>query len=1149
MESGVEGVRSQPHRKTLTSAQHSSREEKLKEAVVKLFISRHSSSSSSSSPFSPSKTTIESFLQSQKLIEDHLPSFFTSIRTTLTHPPYAVMVMESIKDLNEEGGSNLEAISKYIETNYEGLPWAHSQLLKHHLSKLVEIGEIISSSNSCYLLPNPNPNPTPNPSPQNEHEQQLPKRRRRGRPKKHVPEENFVAKTEVIGSWNVEDDCLMEIGNSSKCESEENVLVGTESLRSLFDENDGLIELGKSFEGEPEGNYVVGTEIIRSSSYDQDDCLMELGNNRKCESEGNVVAGTELIRSSCDEDDGLVELGNSNECEPEGNFVVGTEIIRSSCDGDDCLMVLGNSNELEPEEEFVERTGMIGSLCDEDDCLTELGNNNECECDEEFVARTEGVRSSCDEDDGLLVFGNGNNLEIVIEVEPLQKQLPRSPAKNCDFEPVHQQESEENHPPVEIEVDPLQQRKSRGMCSKKCESTRSCAADDNSTVAVEVEPFQKQLPRTTTPAKNCEPEQVHQQETIEQKHRTVDVNPEVGIEVRSPQQQQQFNCRGILPEKHVTEQVERSENTQSCADEDDGLMVLGYNKNLTSVVEVEPLENQLPKTTPAKKGDPEQVNQQEPEENQPTVEIEVVPIQQLKRRGELTSKRCKSTQSCAVDDNLTVAIEVEHHHQTIGANPVVGSEERLLQQEQHKCRGRPPKKHVHQQETVEKQLPTVTPAKNGDAEQVHQQETVEHHHQTIDANPVVGSEERLLQQEQRKCRGRPPKKHVHQQEIVEKHHRTVDANPVVVIERGPLLQHRVKCRGRPRKKCANQQETVEQHHRTVDANPAVGIEVGSLQQEQQFKPRGGLPKKHKTEQVERSESIRSCADDATEDGSMVLPDTHIKVEIVSPMQQQQPKRQLRPRRPPIPSTDLTKEGSLHQEQQLKPRGKPSKKQEAKRRGRPPKKCAHQQETVELHHQIVDANPAVGVEVGSLQQEPQFKPRGGLPKKLKVEQVERSEIMQSCADDATEDWSMVLPNKYIKVDIEVTPLQQQQPKRQLRPRRPTIPSTDLTKKGSLQQEQQFKPIGKPSKKHKVEQVERSESIRSCDDDATEDGSMVLPNKHIKVEIEVAPLHQQQPKRQLRPRRPPVSSTDLTKVEPKHLRGRKPPTPKRTTYYPS
>lgn len=62
------------------------------------------------------------------------------------------MIQRAITELNEQGGSSEEAISKFIEAEYEDLPFAHAALLTCHLQKLVIKGEIVSTSANCYML-------------------------------------------------------------------------------------------------------------------------------------------------------------------------------------------------------------------------------------------------------------------------------------------------------------------------------------------------------------------------------------------------------------------------------------------------------------------------------------------------------------------------------------------------------------------------------------------------------------------------------------------------------------------------------------------------------------------------------------------------------------------------------------------------------------------------------------------------------------------------------------------------------------------------------------------------------------------------------------------------------------------------------------
>ncbi|CAN6874219.1 unnamed protein product [Brassica oleracea] len=70
------------------------------------------------------------------------------------HPTYSAMILTAITELNEAGGSCQEAVSEFIKSKYESLPFAHTSLLSHHLAKLVEKKEILCDySNYCYTLP------------------------------------------------------------------------------------------------------------------------------------------------------------------------------------------------------------------------------------------------------------------------------------------------------------------------------------------------------------------------------------------------------------------------------------------------------------------------------------------------------------------------------------------------------------------------------------------------------------------------------------------------------------------------------------------------------------------------------------------------------------------------------------------------------------------------------------------------------------------------------------------------------------------------------------------------------------------------------------------------------------------------------------
>ncbi|PIN25978.1 hypothetical protein CDL12_01257 [Handroanthus impetiginosus] len=97
-------------------------------------------------------TPTKSLTPPQKaFIEKSIQEFFPTVHTP-DHPPYAWMIENAIKQLNEEGGSNEESISKFILEEHKDLPWAHAAFLKHHLRKLSESGNLVESHDGCYLI-------------------------------------------------------------------------------------------------------------------------------------------------------------------------------------------------------------------------------------------------------------------------------------------------------------------------------------------------------------------------------------------------------------------------------------------------------------------------------------------------------------------------------------------------------------------------------------------------------------------------------------------------------------------------------------------------------------------------------------------------------------------------------------------------------------------------------------------------------------------------------------------------------------------------------------------------------------------------------------------------------------------------------------
>ncbi|XVF85358.1 hypothetical protein PTKIN_Ptkin17bG0111200 [Pterospermum kingtungense] len=107
---------------------------KLKDAIISELAA-----SNPSMPISPD------------VIDLRLQHLFPSFHAP-THPPYSLMIQEAILKLNEEGGSSEEAISGFLEKEYEGLPWGHASFLSHHLKKLCRNGEVVCVNDELYVL-------------------------------------------------------------------------------------------------------------------------------------------------------------------------------------------------------------------------------------------------------------------------------------------------------------------------------------------------------------------------------------------------------------------------------------------------------------------------------------------------------------------------------------------------------------------------------------------------------------------------------------------------------------------------------------------------------------------------------------------------------------------------------------------------------------------------------------------------------------------------------------------------------------------------------------------------------------------------------------------------------------------------------------
>ncbi|KAK4371163.1 hypothetical protein RND71_010638 [Anisodus tanguticus] len=102
--------------------------DKMREAILKM---------ANSEPNVPLSATQNSLLQ------ERITHFLSCLHTTPDHPPYTWMIEQALQELDEEGGSSEDSISKFIRKKYDSLPWAHTTLLKHHLQQMSDKGEIL----------------------------------------------------------------------------------------------------------------------------------------------------------------------------------------------------------------------------------------------------------------------------------------------------------------------------------------------------------------------------------------------------------------------------------------------------------------------------------------------------------------------------------------------------------------------------------------------------------------------------------------------------------------------------------------------------------------------------------------------------------------------------------------------------------------------------------------------------------------------------------------------------------------------------------------------------------------------------------------------------------------------------------------------
>ncbi|CAH8300185.1 unnamed protein product [Eruca vesicaria subsp. sativa] len=120
--------------------------------------------------------------------------------STWVHPPYSEMICCAISALNEAEGSSKQAISRYIERTYTGIPPAHGALMTHHLKSLKSSGVLVMVKKSYKLAPSPQTfvaaEPPRSDFPTNNSASQMPdlsptstsQKRGRGRPPKAKPD-------------------------------------------------------------------------------------------------------------------------------------------------------------------------------------------------------------------------------------------------------------------------------------------------------------------------------------------------------------------------------------------------------------------------------------------------------------------------------------------------------------------------------------------------------------------------------------------------------------------------------------------------------------------------------------------------------------------------------------------------------------------------------------------------------------------------------------------------------------------------------------------------------------------------------------------------------------------------------------------------
>uniref|UniRef100_M4ETX6 H15 domain-containing protein n=1 Tax=Brassica campestris TaxID=3711 RepID=M4ETX6_BRACM len=167
-------------------------------------------SNSNSNPFPPPQHPFSSAVAQANNNQFFQPSPPVPCHPSVNHPHYSEMICSAISALNEPDGSSKQAISRYIERFYTGIPPAHGSLLTHHLRTLKNSGVLVMVKKSYKLaaaaLEPPRsgfnetqqlPDPAATSAPQTQTQTQ---KRGRGRPPKSKPtlEQNQLVVSEQM---------------------------------------------------------------------------------------------------------------------------------------------------------------------------------------------------------------------------------------------------------------------------------------------------------------------------------------------------------------------------------------------------------------------------------------------------------------------------------------------------------------------------------------------------------------------------------------------------------------------------------------------------------------------------------------------------------------------------------------------------------------------------------------------------------------------------------------------------------------------------------------------------------------------------------------------------------------------------------------